>query len=73
VADHQAFAVMLLRQIVGAHQALLRAEAAPFAERAAAVEAARLRLGMLVRQASAQFPAPRGLVPSEDGAAAQAG
>ncbi len=64
---------MLLRQIVGAHQALLQAEAAPLAERAGAVEAARLRLGMLVRQASAQFPAPRGAAPSQDEAAAHAG
>jgi len=59
VADHQTFATMLLRQIVGAHRALLQAESAPEAERAQAVQAARQRLGLLVHQASVQFPSLR--------------
>jgi len=50
---------MLLRQIVGAHRALLQAEAAPETEREQAVRAARQRLGLLIHQASVQFPALR--------------
>jgi hypothetical protein len=59
VADHQSFATMLLRQIVGAHRALLQAEAAPEPERAQAVQVARQRLGLLVHQASVQYPSLR--------------
>lgn len=60
---------MLLRQIVGAHRALLQAEAAPEAERDQAVRAARQRLGLLIHQASVQFPALRDL-PSDAAASA---
>jgi hypothetical protein len=65
VADHQTFALMLLRQIVGAHRALLQAEAAPEGERERAVLAARQRLGLLVQQASVQFPSPLGRQPDQ--------
>lgn len=50
---------MLLRQIVGAHRALLQAESAPVAERDQAIQVARQRLGLLVHQASVQFPSLR--------------
>lgn len=58
MADHQAFAAMLLRQIVGAHRALLEAEAGRGPDCEDAVQAARERLRQLVQQASVQFPSP---------------
>jgi len=73
VADHQSFATMLLRQIVGAHRALQQAEAAPEADREEAVRAARQRLGLLVHQASVQFPSLHEVAQDAAAPAARAG
>jgi len=63
VANHQAFALLLLRRIVDAHRALLEAEASRSDDREQDVLGARQRLEQLVHLAAVQFP------PSRDAAA----
>jgi len=64
VTDHQPFAILILRQIVGAHRALCRAEAAPEGERERVLPAARQRLNQLIQQASVQFPSLSEVAPT---------
>jgi hypothetical protein len=59
VNQHTSFAQLLLRQIVGAHRALLEAEADGSSGRERAILAARQRLSRLVLQAAVQFPGAR--------------